>query len=133
MAKKFTCPFLSLIFLQKVEKTQDVHENYAINTKYQIHEHYNFLHGKLQLEEDEQLNQLEAFKANLCAKTNEIKSVFDKVLADIQKKMHELSSFIPNLGNTQILPCAVFANECESLLKKVPEQISFDCETNPFE
>lgn len=115
-----------------MEKTQDVHEKYAINTKYQIHEHYNFLHGKLQLEEDEQLKQLEVFKANLCAKTNEIKSVFDKVLADIQKKMHELASFIPKPGNTQRLPFAVIANECESLLKKVPDQISFDCETNPF-
>lgn len=124
--------FPLFFFLQKLENAQFVHDKFTASTKYKIHEHYNFLHAKLQLEENKLFQQLEKFQTDLCAKTKKFKSGFDTVLIDIQKKMQEVGSFASNSGNRIRLPISVLINDCESLLMHVPEEISFTCDTNPF-
>lgn len=70
--------------------------------------------------------------SKVCARTDEVKSVLDKALIDLQKKIQDVVSFAPNPGNLQRIPIAVIINECENVLRKVPEEISYVCNTNPF-
>lgn len=90
------------------------------------------LHAKLQNEEDEFFQELEKMKTNVISDTQKVKSVLDKALMDVQKKIHEIVSLAPTPNNTRKVPPEILWSECESVLKKVPEEISYFCDTNPF-
>ncbi|XP_063706829.1 uncharacterized protein LOC134835793 isoform X2 [Culicoides brevitarsis] len=118
--------------IKKIETANETNEKFVNDTKIQIHEHFNYLHGKLQIEEDELMQQLDTMKTKAETKTGEVKTVFDKIMKEINKKMQDLASFSPSKESYWKVALHVNLSECKKLLSKVPEEISFDFDKNPY-